>query len=182
MALARIPRDGIGATASGLLPAAAMILLLASCASRQPAPVEDRTPRPPPQIVAAPPVETPAAGVEPAAPTYTVKRGDTLRQIAAERGLDYRELAAWNNIENMNVLRVGQVLRLTSPNAPAANVAGVQTAPLREPGVPVPQAPVAPVATMAPPSTTAPAAPAIVAVPAPGFRNSETYKTQPKAI
>ena len=39
---------------------------------------------------------------------YTVKRGDTLYQIALDHGLDYRELAAWNNIENVNVIRVGQ--------------------------------------------------------------------------
>ena len=109
---------------------------------------------------------------------YTVKRGDTLRQIAAERGLDYRELAAWNNIENSNVLRVGQVLRLTSPSEPASSVAGVQTAPLRsEPPVGVPQAPAPPVA-----SAPQAAAPASIAVPPPSARNSETYKTQPKAI
>ena len=180
MPLARISRDDIRAVASRLLPAVALILLLASCASRQPAPVEDRTPRPPPPpVVIAPPVETPAPVAQPPGPTYTVKRGDTLRQIAAERGLDYRELAAWNNIENINVLRVGQVLRLSSPSEPASNVAGVQTAPLRtESPVAVPQAPIPPVATIAPP----PAPPAAPPAPAPAARNSETYKTQPKAI
>ena len=40
-------------------------------------------------------------------------------QIALDHGLDYRELAAWNNIENVNVIRVGQVLRLTAPGEPA---------------------------------------------------------------
>jgi len=178
MPLARIP-DDVRAVASRLLPAAAIIVLLASCASRQPAPVEDRTQRPPP-VVAAPPAETPPAEVaaQPAPPTYTVKRGDTLRQIAAERGIDYRELAAWNNIDNINVLRVGQVLRLTSPSEPASSAAGVQTAPLRtESPVGVPQAPVPPVA-IAPQA----AAPAIIAVPPPSARNSEAYKTQPKAI
>jgi lipoprotein NlpD len=178
MPLARFPRD-IRAVASRLLPAAALILLLASCASRQPAPVEDRTPRPPPPVVMAPPVETPGAVAQPPVPTYTVKRGDTLRQIAAERGLDYRELAAWNNIENINVLRVGQVLRLSSPNEPASSVAGVQTAPLRtDSPVGVSQAPAAPLAAVTPP----PAAPPVPAAPAPGARNTETYKTQPKAI
>jgi lipoprotein NlpD len=116
-------------------------------------------------------------------PTYTVKRGDTLRQIAADRGLDYRELAAWNNIENINVLRVGQVLRLSSPNEPAPSAAGVQTAPLRsEPPVGVPQAPVASVpgaGAIAPPSVAPTAA---APAPLPGARNTENYKTQPKAI
>ena len=67
-------------------------------------------------------------------PTYTVKRGDTLYQIALDNGLDYRELAAWNNIENINVIRVGQVLRLDGAGrATAAGEAGpgVTTAPLR---------------------------------------------------
>ena len=49
------------------------------------------------------------------APTYTVKRGDTLAQIALDNGLDYRDLAAWNSIENPNVIRVGQVLVLAAP-------------------------------------------------------------------
>jgi len=180
MLLARMP-DDVRAVASRLLPAAAMMLLLASCASRQPAPVEDRTVRPPP-VVLAPSTEAPGTAVAPQAPVpmYTVKRGDTLRQIAADRGIDYRELAAWNNIENTNVLRVGQVLRLAPPNEPAANLAGVQTAPLRtESPVGVPQAPVAPVAPVV---TAPPATAAIVAAPPPGARNSETYKTQPKAI
>ena len=44
-----------------------------------------------------------------------MKRGDTLHQIALDYGLDYRELAAWNNIENANLIRVGQVLRLPRP-------------------------------------------------------------------
>ena len=52
--------------------------------------------------------------------TYTVKRGDTLHQIALDYGLDYRELAAWNNIENPNLIRVGQVLRLAAPGEPGA--------------------------------------------------------------
>jgi lipoprotein NlpD len=75
-------------------------------------------------------------------PTYTVKRGDTLHQIALDSGPDYRELAAWNNLENANVIRVGQVLRLAAPGTtadPNASVTaqevapGVTTAPLRAP-------------------------------------------------
>ena len=80
------------------------------------APVEDRTARraPPPRRDAAPapPRRHRRASPRSAAPTYTVKRGDTLHKIALDNGLDYRELAAWNNIENPNLIRVGQVLRL----------------------------------------------------------------------
>ncbi|WP_374691542.1 peptidoglycan DD-metalloendopeptidase family protein [Accumulibacter sp.] len=51
---------------------------------------------------------------------YVVKRGDTLHSIALDHGLDYRELAAWNNIENPNRILVGQVLRVRAPGAAAA--------------------------------------------------------------
>jgi lipoprotein NlpD len=111
-------------------------------------------------------------------PTYTVKRGDTLHQIALDSGLDYRELAAWNNIENPNVIRVGQVLRLAAPGTTAESNApvtaqeaapGVTTAPLRGPPA---------VVAAAPPSSLA-AAPA--AAPATGATASN-LKTSPKAI
>jgi lipoprotein NlpD len=93
--------------------------LLASCAGQQGgAPVVDRTGRSAP---AAKPPAAPAAqsgSQEPApspvgtAGTYTVKRGDTLYSIALEHGLDYRELAQWNTLEDPSRLKVGQVLRL----------------------------------------------------------------------
>src|SRR5438105_11027813 len=112
-----------------------ILLLLAGCATREPAPVEDRLARPPPGTAAAtsaPP--SPAVAETDARPqTYTVKRGDTMHQIALDNGLDYRELAAWNNLENPNVIRVGQVLRLTAPGdsgTPSA-ATGVTTTPLR---------------------------------------------------
>ena len=104
--------------------------------------------------------------------TYTVKRGDTLRTIALDHGLDYRELAAWNNIENVNVIRVGQVLRVCAAERgvrrrarPACRrrrcerrrrVAGRRAS---RPPRPRPRRP-----------------------PSPGARNTETYKTQPKAF
>jgi lipoprotein NlpD len=56
---------------------------------------------------------------------YTVKTGDTLYSIALEFGLDYRELATWNNIEPSRI-RVGQQLRLSPPG-------GVVASPLRTP-------------------------------------------------
>jgi lipoprotein NlpD len=120
---------------------AAVALALAACAAHQPAPVEDRlaTMPPPPPAAAAPPTSPPAAAVETdaRAQTYTVKRGDTLAQIALDNGLDYREVAGWNNLENPNVIRVGQVLRLTAPGAAAgattAGTTAATTTPLRPP-------------------------------------------------
>jgi lipoprotein NlpD len=47
--------------------------------------------------------------------TYTVKRGDTLFSIALDHGLDYKELAAWNQLADANVIKVGQTLKLRAP-------------------------------------------------------------------
>jgi lipoprotein NlpD len=152
-------------------------ILVAACATRQAAPVEERRPpaaRAPAPAPGGPAVAAPAArAAEPErAVAYTVKRGDTLAGIALEHGLDYRELAAWNAIENPNRILVGQVLRLApqgEPGSPGATttdpVTGVVTAPLR----------VAPPLVDARPSTAP--------VPASGAtRNTETHKVAPKAV
>jgi lipoprotein NlpD len=53
---------------------------------------------------------------------YTVKPGDTLIRIALDAGQNWRDVAAWNNIENANLIETGQVLRIvppgSDPNAP----------------------------------------------------------------
>ena len=46
---------------------------------------------------------------------YTVKPGDTLVRIALETGQNWRDIARWNNMDNPNVLEVGQVLRVEEP-------------------------------------------------------------------
>lgn len=46
---------------------------------------------------------------------HTVARGDTLYAIAFANGLDYREIAIWNQLESPDRILVGQVLRLTPP-------------------------------------------------------------------
>lgn len=108
--------------------AAALLLaaLAAGCASRAPAPVDDRRPAPAPQ--AKPAASAAAAPVAPAAPAarpgfYIVKRGDTLYSIALEQGADYRDVARWNNLDDPSKIRVGQELRVTSPEAPGAGQA-----------------------------------------------------------
>jgi len=102
-----------------------------------------------------------------------VKRGDTLAAIALEHGFDYRELAAWNGIENPDRILVGQVLRMSPPGEGRAGTltdpsTGVTTAPLRS-------APVAAEPRAAPPSAVAPAASA-------SPRNTDTLKVSPKAV
>ena len=95
----------------------ATLLLAAACATqRAPAPVDDRRPAPAPAPKPAVAQPTPVPGA-PAAPTgyYTVKRGDTLYSIALEHGVDYRDLAQWNRIEDAAKIRVGQPLRVIAP-------------------------------------------------------------------
>lgn len=43
---------------------------------------------------------------------YTVKRGDTLSQIAAKYGTTYQKLAAYNGISNPNLIHVGQKIKI----------------------------------------------------------------------
>jgi len=46
---------------------------------------------------------------------YTVKAGDTVYSIAWQYGLDQRDLAAWNNLEQAGLIYPGQSLRLSPP-------------------------------------------------------------------
>jgi len=106
------------------------VLLAAGCASRSPAPVDDRRPAPTPQprLPVLQPVPPAAPGA--AAPrTYIVKRGDTLYSIALEHGADYRELALWNKLEDPTRIRVGQALRVTAPEDRTAARVGTARAP-----------------------------------------------------
>ena len=118
---------------------AALLVLLAGCAARRPAPVVERLPAPQPPGVEAAPQPEPEKPAPRAVPTHTVKRGDTLVGIALQYGLDYRELASWNFITNVNVITVGQVLVLgpsTGAGAPVA-AAPVGPTPLVTAGPPI---------------------------------------------
>ncbi|MGB8856135.1 MAG: peptidoglycan DD-metalloendopeptidase family protein [Burkholderiales bacterium] len=44
-----------------------------------------------------------------------MQKGDTLGLLATQYGVDYREIVAWNQLENPNQLKIGQVLRVTPP-------------------------------------------------------------------
>ncbi|MDA0190228.1 MAG: peptidoglycan DD-metalloendopeptidase family protein [Proteobacteria bacterium] len=94
--------------------------LLAGCASKAPAPVVER---------GTAPVAAPLPGKD----VHIVRKGDTMYSIALEHGLDYRELAAWNNITDPSRILVGQQLLVRRPGeaAPAAVAAGTaQTQPI----------------------------------------------------
>jgi lipoprotein NlpD len=150
-----------------LMLAAAFI---AGCMTRPPAPVSEAAPLAAPK--AAPP-PAPLPGREPdwRPQSYTVKKGDTLYQIALDHGLDYRDLAAWNNIENVNRISVGQVLVLSAPGQPgaqtgAAPAGGAVTAPL----------------VTAPPVTPSSGEARPTLVPGSGRGNTATFKTEPRAV
>lgn len=58
------------------------------------------------------PAPTPAPVAAPQAKTYTVASGDTLGTIASKFDTSVAELAKLNNIANVNLISVGQVLKL----------------------------------------------------------------------
>ena len=122
-------------------------LVVAGCVAKRPAPVTERTPSPTaPSASTA--VRPPSAATAERPSTYTVKKGDTLFSIALDQGVDHRDLAAWNNIEQAKI-RIGQELRLTAPSATATTAplksapARVEARPLGEAGTPSPAPPVA---------------------------------------
>jgi lipoprotein NlpD len=121
------------------------VLLFAGCAVRTPAPVDERRPSvaPPPKPPLAQPAPIPAPALPPGS-VYTVRPGDTLYSIAARHGIEQRDLARWNQIDDITKMRVGQVLRLTPPaGEPSVQVgiargAGPLEARPLEPGGPPP--------------------------------------------
>ena len=159
-----------------------VLAMLAACASKQPAPVSDA--RPPLASAGSRPVIVPTPTTVNVAPpadtgkTHIIQRGDTLIGIALSNGLDYRELAAWNNIENLNVIKLGASLRLTPAGAAAASAplnpttsASAERSPAAQPQ---PGAPI-----------TAPLL--VTSIPAPvgvsgNTGNTETLKSEPKAV
>lgn len=109
-----------------------VVFALGGCASDMPAPVTERSPSSArPKTVTSP--ARPAATIS-ASETglHTVQKGDTLYAIAFANNLDFQELARWNNLESVDIIRVGQVLRLTSPDTAAAAASkGVEIQPLK---------------------------------------------------
>lgn len=105
----------------------ALLLTQAACTqTRGPAPVVDRYPsaiKP-----AARPKSDPQEVIAETPGFYVVKKGDTLYSVAVEHNVDYRDLAAWNNIDQTRVIRIGQHLRV-SPPTDAAAITPVQSAP-----------------------------------------------------
>ena len=106
-------------------------LLVVGCASHAPVPVIDRTATLS-TVERTTAVAAAASAATDAAANYVVRKGDTLYGIALDHGQDYKDLAAWNNLDNPNLIRTGQTLRLSAPDsggstaAPASAVAVVK--------------------------------------------------------
>jgi len=106
------------------------VLASAGCVSRAPAPVDERRPGPvaQPRLPVLQPTPVPGAPSA-ASRSYIIKRGDTLYSIALEHGIDYRELAQLNRLDDPSKLRVGQELRIAASDERAAVQVGAARAP-----------------------------------------------------
>jgi lipoprotein NlpD len=144
------------------------LLGLVGCTSNAPAPVSDLAP---PAALA-----KPAGAAGSAAPAsgelkpgfYLVKKGDTLYSIALDHGQGYRDVAAWNSLEDPNRIQVGQQLRVSPPDAGGA-APGAVTRPITSAG-PIEARPLS--------STNGAASAAATAAPV--SLNSDPLKREPK--
>jgi lipoprotein NlpD len=197
----RAHEDGKSVNPAKLVVLVSMVVLAAGCATRRtPAPVLDaRAPK-------APAVKTftPAASARAPAEFHTVRRGETLYSIALEHGVDHRELAQWNGLDDPTRLRVGQQLRVMAPaEAPIARIEGserpavqvgsvgivgrVESRPLEAlPPLPPRQAPKSEIARMEIPKTapakSASPAPAKSASPAPAAASQFMWPVKGKVL
>ncbi|WAV93132.1 peptidoglycan DD-metalloendopeptidase family protein [Oxalobacter aliiformigenes] len=83
-----------------------MIICAGLCACSSPqrtAPITDRS------VITSSSIEAP---IDRNVVHYTIKSGDTLSQISRRSGHSVAELASWNHLEDLNDLKVGQVLRV----------------------------------------------------------------------
>lgn len=61
---------------------------------------------------------------------YVIQKGDTLYSIAFEHGLDYREVAEQNNIENPAAIQIGQKIKLIPADEVPSERPRIETKPL----------------------------------------------------
>jgi lipoprotein NlpD len=114
----------IKASGFRLLLGSVLALTLVGCAShlRPPAPVDNRG-------GSSRPVTTDTERVLPGAENagkpgyYTVKAGDTLIRVGLESGQNWRDIQRWNQLDNPDLIEVGQVLRVVPPGQDPTQVA-----------------------------------------------------------
>lgn len=61
---------------------------------------------------------------------YVIQKGDTLYSIAFENGMDYREVAEQNNIENPAAIQIGQQIRLSPQEEGVIEKVRIESKPL----------------------------------------------------
>ena len=147
-----------------------------------PAPVEDRSAgsRVPAQPQATTPTIVEPAKALPGAENagrpgyYTVRPGDTLIRIGLDTGQNFRDIQRWNNLDNPNLIEVGQVLRVIPP---AAMITEAATRPV-VPGTATQQQAAASASNSPRPSASAPV---VASIPPPPPPPSATQVTPPSA-
>lgn len=144
-------------------------VLLAGCASQEPAPIEGKgaAAAPAQRSVRPPLVRAPKPGAN-APEVYRVVSGDTLYSIAFRFGVDPHRIAEWNALANPNRIFVGQELRLRPRQAVSAT-GSATPAPPAAPSAPSPSATksVPPRVVAVPPPSTSPQATPVAPSPAP---------------
>jgi lipoprotein NlpD len=172
-----------------VLLSAALAITLVGCAShlRPPAPVDNRGGAGRPALTTE--TERVLLGAENAGKPgyYSVKPGDTLIRVGLESGQNWRDIQRWNQLDNPDLIEVGQVLRVVPPGQDPTQVATrpvatprieprpIDAKPIPVPAVvpvPVPATPSAP-ATGAASAAGAAAASAPAAAPAPAVREGD---------
>jgi lipoprotein NlpD len=172
------------------------LVFISGCATKAPggsAPVEDRgtMQRPTAPGASAPAATAPAAGgtttvakplpgIENAGKPgyYTIRPGDTLIRIGLDAGQSWRDIARWNNIDNPNIIEVGQVVRIIPPGTAA--VAAAATPPVASPGSTPAPAPAGEGVVTRP--VTAPSAVTATSVPPVGTRTAATPSVTPAPL
>lgn len=109
-----------------------LLMLLSACESNPPAPVIDRIPQASKagSADAKKPTDSQSPDAKSAASSdwrpdsHIVKKGDTLFGIGLEYGLDYKEIAAANNITEPYPIKIGQKIDLTSFKSTASPTIG----------------------------------------------------------
>jgi lipoprotein NlpD len=175
----------IEASAGRSMKAAAVVVaafVLFACANPpHSAPVEERSAVPRATVAAASPAAAPASAADTGKPPvvdngtragyYTVKPGDTLIRIGLDNGQNWKDLVRWNNLDNPNLIEVGQVLRVVAPGVdPNAATSRPVTTARVDAARPLESKPAA----------SAPAAAASAAGPAPAAVASATSPAAPR--
>jgi lipoprotein NlpD len=109
---------------TALVALAAALLVGCNSTPLNKAPVEDRSKGASASSTSGTaPAPKPPPGIENAGKPgyYTVKPGDTLIRIGLENGQSWKDIARWNNLDNPNLIEVGQVLRVAPPGAQTAS-------------------------------------------------------------